>query len=714
MTTIQTDAGGRPLALRPADLQHLFRPRTVAVIGASDGEGQGGLIWRQMQDRLGALGAKVIPVNPGKAEVGGVKAYPSVTAIPDEVDLAVVSVRDTLKAVEDCVEKGVGFALVFSSGFAELRNDEGRAAQARLAQLGRGKTRIIGPNTALNFFEPWLPGKGKKLAVISQSGYQGRSFVQGEGLGIGIDLWATVGNEADVEWADFVDYFSQRENVDAIISYVEGFHDGRTMMLAADAAARRGIPLIVVKIGRSESGRKMAAAHTGHLTGADAVHDAVFRQFGVIRVDDFDEAVEIAGLFCHAPPVKGGGVGIFGASGGAASHAADILGLHGVAVPRLTQETIDKLGEHLAWFLMKDNPVDCGGVIVTKPEGLRLMDLIIADPNVDIFLTPFPGLFKMTSDPVLRHLIALHRQQTKPVVAVWNSPHRDDPVYRELAAEGVPLFHSVTAAARGMKALADHARFVRDYRSPFTSMPRAASPAAATCRKILAGRAALNEVESKALLKSYGIPVVEERVVQNAAEALTAAKAFGGKVVMKVVSADIAHKSDLGLVAVGIAEADVMRTFDDLMQGVLDRAPQARLAGIVVQPMVGEVVAEVILGLSHQAPFGPTITYGLGGIFAEVFKDMSFRVPPFSREGALAMIEETKGVALLRGARGRPAGDIDALVDAIMALQTLAIELGGDIAELDINPLMVLPRGRGVVAVDALIVPGAPVKEYAQ
>lgn len=714
MTNIATDAGGRPLALRPVDLSRLFRPRTVAVIGASDGEGQGGLIWRQMDERLTALGATVFPVNPGKDKVGGKQAYPSVAAIPGEIDLAVVSVRKTIRAVEECVEKGVGFALVFSSGFAELRNDEGRAAQARLAELGRGRTRIVGPNTALNFFEPWPAGKGKKLAVISQSGYQGRSFVQGENLGIGIDLWATVGNEADVEWADFVDYFSQRPDVGAIISYVEGFHDGRTMMLATDAAAKRGVPLIVVKIGRSESGRKMAAAHTGHLTGADAVHDAVFRQFGVIRVDDFDEAVEIAGLFCHAPPAKGGGVGIFGASGGAASHAADILGLHGVPVPRLAQATIDEIGKHLAWFLMKENPVDCGGVIVTRPEGLRLMDLMIADPNVDILLVPFPGVFKMTSDPVMKHLIELHRRGTKPVVAVWNSPYRDDPVYRELAAEGVPLFHSVTAAAKGMKALAEHARFVRDYRGPFAAMPRKPTPALADGRKLLRSRKVLNEVEAKVLLKSYGVPVIEERGAQSGSECAVAAKNFGGKVVMKVLSDGIAHKSDLGLVAVGVTEAEAFDTFNELMQRARERAPEAKLLGCVVQPLVRDVVAEVILGLSHQAPFGPTITYGLGGIFAEVFKDVSFRVPPFSRDDALAMIGETRGAAILRGARGRPVGDIDALVDAIMALQTLAIELGDEIVELDINPLMVLPRGRGVVAVDALVVPGVPVKEYAQ
>jgi acyl-CoA synthetase (NDP forming) len=704
------DVSGRPLRLRAIDWTSLFEPRTVAVVGASETEGtQQRAQWIQVRDRLGGRGATVVPVHPSRPTILGTPAYRSVLDVPFPIDLAIILVRDPLPVLEECVEKGVGTAVVFAAGFSEVGTAEGRRAEERLRELASGPVRVMGPNTNLNIFEPWEEGlPGKKLAIVTQSGHQGRPISQGQVLGIPVLSWATIGNEADLEFADFVGRYVELPDTGAIAGYVEGFHDGRTLMLAADRAVRAGVPIVLIKVGRTDEGRRMAQAHTGHLTGSDAVHQAVFDQFGIVRVDDLDEIIEISGMFCHTtllPPASRGGVCIYALSGGTASHMVDLCSEAGLSVPRLEERIIEGLRQYIPWFLRCDNPVDSGGTITALPAGRAVLDLLVEDANTDILLVPITGVFPGMSDALARDLIELHAAGRKRVIAIWSSPRRDDPAYDALCRAGVPLFHSFCAAVRGIKALVDFSSLAGSYVSPFDSIPRRLSRAAGPARKLLAGGGVRDEVESKALLGLYGIPTVPEHVATSAREAATAADAFDGAVVMKVLSADIAHKSDLGLVSVGVEGATAARAaYRRIMEEAAARAPEARVEGVVVQPMVRGAVAEAILGLSQQHPFGPTLLFGLGGIFVEVFEDVAIRVPPFSRASARAMVEQTRGFKLLAGARGRPPGDLAALVDAIMRLQRLALEVGDDIDELDINPLMVLPRGEGVVAVDALVV----------
>jgi acyl-CoA synthetase (NDP forming) len=705
VTELKIDASGRALALRWIDWDRLYRPGTVVVIGATDTPGPPHNQWLQIRERLGARGARVVPIHPKKAEVSGDTAYPDVHAIPGEIDVAVILVRDPLSVLQECLEKGVRFAFVFSAGFGEVGTAEGLAGAARLAELGSGSMRIIGPNTNLNFYEPWrqdLPGK--KLAIVTQSGFQGRPLTQGQVLGIPIHTWATLGNEADMEWADFTAYLASRPDVGAVATFVEGFVDGRTLQLAADTAARHQTPIICIKVGRTEQGAAMAQAHTGHLTGSDAVHDAVFHQYGVIRVDDLDEAIEIGGLFCHAElPSGSGGVAVYAMSGGTASHVADLCGAMGLDVPRFSADTVRALGELLPWYLRRDNPVDSGGVITAKPENRTVLELMRDDPAVDVLFCPITGVFPGMSDALARDAIALHEAGGKPVVVAWTSPLRDDDSYRALCTAGVPLFHSLTAAVKGMKALAEWSSFTRHRIGPFDVVPTQPSPAAEAGRAVLACGGPYDEVRAKQLLAAYGIPTVAERVAGNVDDALRAAGEFGYPVVLKVLSPDLAHKSDLGLVEVGVRDdASLRRLYDELLRRVAANAPEASVSGILVQPMVTGAVAEVILGLSHSAPFGPTLLFGLGGVFTEVFADVAFAVPPFDRAYAREVVMSTKGSALLQGLRGRPAGDIEALLDVLMALQRLAVELGDEIGELDINPLLVMPDG--VIAVDALVV----------
>jgi acyl-CoA synthetase (NDP forming) len=322
-------------------------------------------------------------------------------------------------------------------------------------------------------------------------------------------------------------------------------------------------------------------------------------------------------------------------------------------------------------------------------------------------MVPITGVFPGMIEPLARDLVELHEQQRKPILVVWASPLRDNDGYRMLCEHGVPLFHSLGSAVRGAQALLWRRRFTQQYHSPFGMLAREPTAASRSARTMLRSAKPLDEAESKTLLSGYGIPVVAERVVTSPAEASSAVQALDGPAVLKILSPDIAHKSDLGLVRTGVTAATAADAYRELTEAAARQAPGAELRGVLVQPMVTGAVAEAIVGISQPEPFGPVVMFGLGGVFAEVFSDVAFGVPPFTRRWAERMVSGIKAAPLLAGARGRPAGDVPALVDAVMNVQRLALEAGDEIAELDINPLMVLPAGRGVVAVDALVIPRA-------
>jgi acetate---CoA ligase (ADP-forming) len=707
-TAPQYDLIGRPLALRHVDWRALFSPARAAFIGATDRDGsQQRAQWVFLRDRLEPRGCEVIPVHPSKKEILGTPAVASVLDIDGEVDVAVILVRDPLPALQDCVQKGVRFVIVFSAGFSELGTAEGRQAEAALTALAQGKTRVIGPNTNLNIFEPWrqdLPGR--RLAIVTQSGFQGRPISQGQAYGIPISSWATLGNEADLEWADFVNHYVGVSDVGAVVSYVEGFKNGRTLMLAADAAARNGVPIVAIKVGRSQEGRAMAQAHTGHLTGSDTVHDAAFEQSGIVRVDDIDEAIEISGMFCHVPRLTGNdGLALYTLSGGTAAHLADLCGAAGVPVPRFEDRTVKALAEHIPGILRIDNPVDSGGTLTSTPSGRATLEIVLDDENVNMLMVPITGVFPGLVEPLAKDLVELHELGRKPVLVVWVSPDRDSEGHRMLCRHGVPLFHSLSSAVRGASALLWRRRFEEDYQSPFGLLPAAPTATTRSARAKLRSAKQLDEWEALTLLRGYGIPVVEGQPVTSAAEAIRAVESLGGPAVLKILSPDIVHKSDLGLVCVGVTPAEAGDTYRQLIDAAARQAAGAQVRGALVQPMVTDAVTEVIVGISQQEPFGPVVMFGLGGVSVEVFADVAFGVPPFTRTWAERMVTRIKAAPLLTGARGRPPGDVPALVDVVMNVQRLACEVGDEIAELDINPLMVLPAGRGVVAVDALVVP---------
>ncbi|MFE8947499.1 acetate--CoA ligase family protein [Streptomyces sp. NPDC007856] len=701
------DVSGRPLYADVPDLTRFFRPESVAVIGASDAEGRPNTgITRQLLAWAERVGARVYPVHPSRPSVFGIPCAASVAELlPGQVDLAVLLVADPLPVIEELADAKVRFAVAFASGFAET-GEAGAEAQQRLTDaVRRSGIRLLGPNTNLNAFEDIREDlTGPAIALITQSGHQGRPVFSLQELGIRLSHWAPTGNEADLETADFLSWFAEQPEVGAVACYVEGLKDGRAFLLAADRAARRGVPVVAVKVGRTETGARTAASHTGKLTGADDVVDAAMRQFGVVRVDGLDELQDTAALLARARAPLAEGVAVYSISGGTGAHAADLATAAGLHLPRLSEARQAELHQWIPEYLSVANPVDNGGHPVGDWRGRKIVDAILADPSIGVLICPVTGPFPPLSDKLVTDLAEAAEETDKLVCVVWGSPVGTEAAYREvlLGSSRVATFRTVGNCLKAVRAWLDHHRFVSDYRSPFDEAPRTPSPSFRKAEALMRPGQQLSEHGAKQLLRAYGIRVPREQLVTSAAAAVRAAAQVGYPVVMKASGAQIAHKTELGLVKIGLTSASQVR---DAYRELTDiaRYEGVSLDGILVCQMVEQGV-EMVLGMTHDDLFGPTVTVGLGGVLVEVLHDAAVRVPPFGEDQARAMLAELRGRALLDGVRGRPPADRDALVEVILRVQRMALELGEHIAELDINPLMVLPRGQGAVALDALVV----------
>lgn len=703
-TAAPLDVTGRPTSLREVDLDRFFHPRTVAIIGASDTPGkQATLMTNKLLEWSATRGARLLPVNPRRDEVAGMRCYASVTDIDEPIDLAAILHPDALGGFQELAEIGVKFAVVFAAGFAETGAD-GRRQQEQLAGLvAASSTHLLGPNTNLNAFELFDDGPERKLALITQSGHQGRPLYQARDLGLKMSAWAPTGNEVDLEFADFVGYFIEQSDTAVIGAYIEGFHDGRTLALAADAAAQRGIPIVCVKVGRTAEGASMAMSHTGHLAGSDDVVDAVFRQYGVIRVDGLDELQDVSMMFTRAGEPSAPGVGIYAISGGTGAHMADLCSAAGLSVPTLSSETQEALHQWIPEFLRVSNPIDSGGPPSMDERGPKIIAAALADPAVGVLVASITGSVPVMGLALARDLAAAAETSTKPICVVWGAPTTDDPAYDVLVASKVVLFRTFRNCVTAVGAWLDYHSFVRGYRSPFPGSPRRRSAAAKAADQIIDGaHGVLSEQHSKELLSAYGIRVTRDIRCRSAAEALRAAGDLGYPVVAKIASPDIAHKSDLGLVRVGVSSPGELRTvYRDLVDRAHAAAPDANIEGVLVcEQITGGV--ECVIGVSQDVLFGPTVMLGIGGVTVELYRDVTFRVPPFDRAECRRMIDELRASKLLAGYRGAPPGDVKALVDTVMRVQRLAVDHAATLRELDINPIVVLPDG--VVALDALVV----------
>ena len=702
------------MAAAPHPLTPLFHPRTVAVIGASsDPHKIGGRTFRYLRDnwKTGTL----YPINERYPQVQGVATLPSVEALPAGVDLAfvIVPAPAVADAVAACAARGVRTVIIFSSGFAEI-GEEGRLAQERIRALAAAaQMRVIGPNcmgvmnvrsglwgtfTGSFDYEQPLPGR---VGMISQSGAFGiYCYMVARQRGLGLSLWVTTGNEVDVDVADCVEFVANDPETDIIVCYLEGARDKARLERAFETARARRKPVVMLKVGRTDVGAAAAASHTASLVGADAVYDALFRQYGVHRADSFEELVQVAyaGSFGRYP--AGRRLGIVTVSGGVGVLMADAAIAHGLSVPEMPAAAQRRLKE-LIPFAGTRNPVDTTAQMINNidliRENLRLM---LEQGGVDaivLFLSSV-GLNPRRMEAVTGPLLEL-RQAYPDNVLVLSGQFAAEAT-RVLERAGFLLCEDPSHSVRMVAALAGFQEgFAR------AGQPRALPALPAEALPVPAH--VLNEVEAKRVLASAGIPVVPERLARSAKEAAAAAKALGLPCVLKIVSPDIAHKSELGGVLLGLDSAQAVRAgYDTLLERARAHAPDARIEGVLVAPQVRGGV-ETILGVTRDPVFGPVVLFGLGGILVEVCKDVTLRIAPFSEAEALEMIRSVKGYALLEGVRGQPRADIPALARALARLSVFAQANADALESLDINPFIVLPEGQGALAVDALIVPRA-------
>ena len=708
-----------PAAGRTRDFRRLFRPAAVAVVGASTDEssisGQPLKFLRQH-----GYAGTIYPVNPKYREIRGLACYPDVASLPSAPDVALIAVaaKRVPDVLRQCGEKGVPFAVVLTSGFAEI-GEAGERAQAEIVALAdRYGIGVIGPNCQgmmniaedvyLGFGAPFgLDYRKGAVSLTSQSGAFGNAVLMlAEQAGLGFRHYLSTGNESCTTTLDLMDYFIGDPGTEIIAAYVEGFKDASRFVGLGRKALAAGKPMLVWKVGNSAAGAKAAASHTANLGGAPALYRAAFRQAGAIEVSDVTDLADCAHALLAKRLPRGNRVAVVTISGGAGILMADRCSDAGLELPALAPETVEKLRAIVPAFAALNNPIDVTAGILDDPAMFReALRLIAADPNVDMIGLPLAAVGGAVGTTLAREVAALRKETDVPILVAWNAAEASaHEAYAILAEAGVPRYDTPVRCARGFDALWQYAR-ARRRLTEIRAEP-ALTIEHPEQRAAIRGRTQdLAEFEAKRVLAAYGIPVTREALAATRDEAVRAAGEIGFPVALKIQSADIPHKTEAGGVRIGVADGEaVAAAFDEIVVNARRHAPAARIDGVLVQEMVAGGT-EVILGVNNDPLFGPAIMFGLGGIFAEVFKDVTFRLAPVTRSEAVEMIREIRAFKVLDGARGRPKADVEALADAILRLAALAIDLRGEVAELDVNPLFVLPAGQGVKAGDALIKP---------
>jgi acetate---CoA ligase (ADP-forming) len=687
-------------------LDRLFNPRSVAVLGASADPSK--LTGRPVDylKRHGFAGA-IYPVNPRYQELAGLACYPAVSALPAPPDVGLVLLGSdrVVEAVGELARAGTAAAIVLASGFGEA-GPEGERRQQDLKQAAGGM-RLLGPNTIglVNVTDRiMLSASGAmelaefptgSIALVSQSGgILGSLLSRGAARGIGFSKLIATGNEADIEVSDCLDYLLEDPATAVIALYLEGLRAPERFRAAATRAAQVGKPIIAFKVGRSEAGMRSAVSHTGALAGADALYDALFRQIGVIRATTFADLLDIPAALVPRRALHGRSVAIVTSTGGAATLVADSAGLAGFEMPEPDAATAQALiALELPDAVLDRNPIDVT-LAGLRPEVLRtVINTLLASSTYDALIVIVGASGIGQPDLVARPVIEAARATDKPLM-VYVSPEAPR-IVQHLNQNGVPTFAAPESCAAALAALLQpsklHPASAITPPRPDRSLP-----------KDLPASGPLNEAESKQLFAHFGIPSTAELVVDSPSEAEAVAQKLGGRVVLKILSRHIAHKTEVGGVRVDVPVHELARHCADMAAAVSAKSPHA-LEGFLVQELVRDGV-ELILGFHRDPQLGAAVLLGMGGIATELFNDTALRLAPVTDEDAHEMIASLRSAPLLRGFRGRPRYDVDALARAIVAFSDMLGTLGPRLVEAEINPLFVLPEGHGVRAGDGLVI----------
>ncbi|SIT38310.1 CoA-binding protein [Paraburkholderia ribeironis] len=693
-------------------LEAFFNARGIAIVGASDDINKIGGRPVHLLLKYGYQGP-IYPVNPRGGEIQGLRAYTSVRETPTAPDMAILAVpaNATAEALRDCAARGVRGAIVLSSGFAEA-GAEGAALQAELVEIARGAgMRILGPNclgtvnvvdgTIGSFsiaLEENMPPAGH-VGIVSQSGNVGSHTMQCVAhRGLGVSRFIATGNEADIDVADGLAALAHDDATRVILCCMETCRNADRLIAALETARARNKPVIVLKIGATEQGRAAAASHTGALAGSDAVIDAVFRRHGALRVRSIEEMLDVghaASLLLPSRLPQTDTATLVAASGGFGIMMADAMSEAGIALPPLAAMTRTRINEAVP-TAGTNNPVDASAQMSSRPDILlKMLTALLDDPGGSTTVL-FMSLSLFSSRLRGIYLEALARvRQSHPERLLVIISHGPADAIAQINALGIPVFGSIDAAAHGLASLVRLSKLREQ-------------PAAPRCTGALTRidpAVFRNEYRAKVALAAAGINVPQESIVGSADEAVCFAEAIGYPVVLKIASEDIAHKTEMGGVALSLRDADAVRTAHARLQdNAAKHAPNARLDGILVAPMLSGGV-EMIAGVSRDQVFGPVVMVGMGGIHAEILKDVAVQTAPVSEAEALQMIRSLRMFPVLDGARGQPKADLGALASTVARLSEFACRHADDIAEIDMNPILVRPAGEGAVVLDALMIP---------
>lgn len=696
--------------LSPDGLSRLINPRSIALVGASDRTASIGE--RTLTNLLthSRFEGELYLVNPSKDEIRGQRCWPSVAALPATPDVVVVVVPATsvLGVIEESVARGVPFAVVLSSGFGEA-GDEGVQLQQRMLQAARaGGMRLYGPNcpglcnvnSRLGMtFSPSFPHDLVKgpIGLATQGGGLGRNIMQAMERGIGIGLWASTGNEVDLQVADFIAYMADAPDIRVIVTLLEGIQDGARFAAAVQRATANGKPVIGLKIGKSEYGARAAQSHTASLTGSAEVNSAVFRQLGVVEVGDIDELVDTAWLFARAMPTERDGIGIYCSSGGTTALTADAVGAAGLTLPVFSTETTETLRRHLPAYAAIGNPVDTTAAVISDEHLVeRTLGAVARDPNVGMTLVPISLDYGETTTRMARNIIDVQKQCSTPIVPIWMSDRQGEG-YQLLVQHG---FAPPRSVGKAIAAIARWVAWGRWQRAHGRDAPRqlTATPAGSFTTR------SLSEAAAKAELQEAGIALLPQALARSAEEACAAAERMGFPVVAKIASAQILHKSDIGGVAVGLQDAAQMTdAWQRIMAAARQHHPEATLDGLLVEKMAPAGGTEWMVGVTRDPVFGHVMTFGLGGVYVEILRDLTRRLLPLQPGDAAAMVREVRSFALLDGARGQRRADVPALEALLQRVSDFVVHRADRIEEIELNPVWVGAEGGGALPLDAVI-----------
>lgn len=683
-------------------LQPLLKPRSIAIIGASQNPTRIGGIPIALLAEAGY--EKIFPVNPKYDEIAGRPCFPDIAAVPEPVDLALLAipVDDVVPYLERCHAVGVKAAIVFAAGYAETNKPEGVARQAELAAFARRTgMRIAGPNCMGNAnlhdrvfttfgvsFRPSDPAGS--TALLTQSGNMCATIYRiARRAGVAFSHIINTGNEADVEFADYLAFLADDPDTSSVLCYIEELRDGAKFLKAAADFRRKGKLLAVYKVGATEKGAEAVQSHTAALAGNSAAYDAAFAAAGVARVPDLAGLSDLGYLHEFGARIRGSNAAIMSVSGAAGAILADALTLNGAEVPSFPSEIQARLREQIPDFGMVTNPVDLTGNLVNANDFLfEAIKLALTPDDIDVLMLYLPGNFLERAMDQLERA-AVETDKAIIVIDAFALGDRD-----RLRRAGIALFHDMDQASRAVATYGSWAR--RGVSETGATVSSAAWPALPT------DRSALSEIEGKTALARFGVPVVSDTVVRTREQAEAAAEAIGYPLVLKLVSPDVAHKTEYGLLKLSLKDRVAVGDAFDLVMANAAVLDGVRIDGVTLEPMVPGGV-ELLVGVTRDPIFGPLLTVGLGGVFTELMGDVRHSLLPVDAPAALAMIRSLKGFALLDGFRGAPKADISAAAGAIAAIGNAVLAAGPRLRELEVNPLLVMPEGRGALAVDALV-----------